>query len=76
MKANYNSEGLTVSFLQCLLPRSYFPAFLVVSYRTGLDLHIRVPGHNCSLHRRCSDCYSRKRRNQPFGLRSSLKKTH
>ena len=76
MKANYNSEGLTVSSLQCLLPRSYFPAFLVVSYWNGLDLHIRVPGHNCSPHRRCTDCYSRKRRNQLSGLRSSLKKTH
>ena len=69
-----NVKGLTFSSLQCLLLRSYFPAFLVVSYWTGLDLHAQCPGHNCSLHRRCTDRYNHKRRNQLFEQSSSLKK--
>ena len=68
------SGGLTFSSLQCLQLRSYFLAFLVVFYWTGLDLHTRCPGRNCSPHRRCTDCCSRKHRNQLFGLSSSLMK--
>ena len=70
------AQLLTFSSPQYLLLRSYFPAFVVVSYWTGLDPHTQRPGHNCSPRHRCTDCYSRKRRNQLFGLSSSLVKTH
>ena len=76
MTTNYvpKAGGLTFSSVQCLQLRSYFLAFLVVSYWTGLDLHTQSPGRNCNPHRRCTDCCSRKRRNQLFGLSSSLMK--
>ena len=78
MTAKYvlDAKRLTFSSLQCRLLRSYFPAFLVVSYWTGLDLHTRCPGRNCSPHRRCTDCCSHKRHNPLFALSSSLMKYH